>query len=157
MGNVQSVKSRFAELAITLPNPATPVGSYVVTKRVGSFVYTSGSSCFEKGKLKYRGRVGKDLTIEEGCDAARLTVLNLLSQVEAEIGSLDSITSIVKLLGFVNSSLDFFDQPKVLNAASDLLVEIFGDRGRHTRSAVGVSVLPMNAPVEIEMIVEVKE
>lgn len=151
-----SAKSKLEKLGITLPNPPKAVGSYVTIKRTGNLIYTSGSGCFENGEIKYHGRLGKEISFEEGCDAARITVLNLLSQIEAEIGSLDNVKQIVKLLGFVNSSPDFFDQHKVLNAASDLLTEIFEDDGKHARSAIGVNVLPMNIPVEIEMIVEIK-
>ena len=152
-----SAESRLEALGIVLPEPPKPVANYVTVKRAGSFVYTTGSSCFEGGRFRYVGKLGQDLTVEQGYDAARLTVLNLLSQIRAEISSLDNVEQVVKLVGFVNRSPYFYQQPQVVNGASDLLVEIFGERGFHARSAVGVNVLPMNVPVEIELIVKVRE
>lgn len=152
-----SFEMKLKEFGLVLPEPQGPLGSYVTIKRFGSLIYTSGSSCFENGKLKYEGRLGQDLTLEEGYDASKLTILNLLSQIRAEIDSLDNIEQIIKVMGFINSSSDFIEQPLVLNGASDLLVSIFGEHGMHARSAVGVNVLPMNIPVEIEMIVKIKE
>lgn len=151
-----TIRQRLEELGITLPEPPKAAGSYVTVKRTGNLLFTSGSSCFENGKLKYQGRIGKDLTLTEGSDAARITVLNLLSQIEEEIGSLDKVKSIVKLLGFVNSSPDFYEQHVVMNGASDLLTAVFGDNGKHARSAIGVNVLPLNLPIEIEMVLELK-
>jgi len=120
-------------------------------------LYTAGSSCFEDGVVKYQGKLGSDVTLEEGRDAARCTMLNLLSVIKQQIGDLDRIDRVVKVLGFVASAPGFNSQPQVLNGASELLVEVLGERGRHARSAVGVSELPMNVCIEIEMIVKVKD
>lgn len=152
-----TIQQRLDEMGITLPSPPKAAGSYVTVKRTENLLFTSGASCFEKGRFKYQGKVGKELTLAEGGDAARITVLNLLSQIKAEIGSLDKVKGIVKLLGFVNSSDDFYEQHVVMNAASDLLAEIFGDSGKHARSAIGVNALPLNVPIEIEIVLELKE
>jgi enamine deaminase RidA (YjgF/YER057c/UK114 family) len=150
------VEEKLKSLGLTLPEPSEPLANYVTAVLDEPWLYTSGAGCFEKGKLKYQGRVGGEVTLEEGYDAARVTMLNLLSTVKSRIGDLDRIERVVKVLGFVNSAPDFHRQPEVINGASDLLVELFGDRGRHARSAIGTCNLPMNIPVEIEMIVKVK-
>ncbi|WP_170008273.1 RidA family protein [Bacillus fonticola] len=150
------VEKRLAELGYVLPANPKPLANYVTTNKSGNLLYTSGSGCFVNGKPFYQGRVGDDLTVEQGYDAAKLTVLNLFSMIKGEIGDLDRIRKVVKLLGFVNSSPDFFDQPAVMDGASDFLHDVLSEKGRHARSAIGTSVLPMNLPVEIELIVEIE-
>lgn len=150
------IEQRIIELGLELPLAPSPMANYVTCLQVNEFIYTSGSSCFVDGKPLFTGRLGSDLTIEQGYEASRITVLNLLSVIKAEIGDLDRIERFVKVLGLVSSANDFYDQARVINGASDLLVEIFGEKGKHTRSALGTSVLPFNIPVEIELIVKLK-
>lgn len=150
------VEEKLRSMGLSLPEPAQPRANYVPAVIDGELLYTAGSSCFEEGKLKYQGKVGAELTVEEGYDAAKVTALNLLSTIKSKIGSLDRIEQVIKLLGFVNSAADFYRQPEVINGASDLLVELLGERGKHARSAVGTSNLPMNVPVEIEMVLRIK-
>lgn len=152
-----TVEDRLRELGHTLPEPPAPKGVYVTSVELDGMLYTSGSSCFEEGQLKYQGKVGSDLTIEQGRDAATCTMLNLLSVVKQQIGDLDKIERVVKVVGFVASAPGFGNQPQVLNGASELLGEVLGERGKHARSVVGVYELPMNTPIEIEMIVKVKD
>ncbi|CAM3647536.1 MULTISPECIES: RidA family protein [Brevibacillus] len=140
------------ELGYTLPEPRQAVGNYVGCVRVGNLLFTAG-----QGTNEYRGSLGKDVTIEVGYDAARQCMLNLLAVVKQEVGELSRVKRIVKILGFVNSEPDFTDQPKVMNGASDLLVAVFGEKGKHGRSAVGMAQLPLNNAVEVEMIVEIEE
>jgi len=154
---MSSVEEKLRELGYTLPEPPTPKGVYVTALEVDEMVYTSGSSCFEGGKLKYQGKVGAELTVEQGYDAARITMLNLLSVLKQHIGDLDRIEQVVKLTGYVASAPGFAKQPAVVNGASELLGEVLGDRGKHARSAVGVNELPMGCPVEIDMIVKLKD
>ena len=151
-----SVEDRLRDLGYTLPEPPTPKGVYVTAVEVDGMVYTAGSSCFEGGKLKYQGKLGTDLSVEEGYDAARLTMLNLLSIIKQHIGDLDRIERVVKLTGYVASAPGFGNQPAVLNGASELLGELLGERGKHARSAMGVIELPMDSPVEIEVIVKLR-
>ncbi|KON90440.1 hypothetical protein AF332_26360 [Sporosarcina globispora] len=131
-----------------------PMANYVTVRRSGQLLYLSGAGPFVNGKPAYTGRVGKDVTLEEAYNAAKISALNLLSMIKGEVGSLDNIR-IVKLLGFVSSEDDFYQQPEVINGASDFLVEVLGENGKHSRSALGTSVLPFNIPVEIEMIAEI--
>ncbi|MCR8644506.1 RidA family protein [Paenibacillus sp. N1-5-1-14] len=145
-------EQRIQELGLELSNPRTPVGTYVPCVRTGNLIFTAG-----QGVDQYKGKLGRDLTIEEGYAASRQSMLNLLSAVKAEIGELSKVKRVVKILGFVNSTEDFTDQPKVMNGASDLLVAVFGDKGRHGRSAVGMAQLPNNTAIEIEMILEIEE
>src|SRR5687767_54843 len=149
-----SIEHRLQELGIQLPPPARPVASYVPTVQTGNLLFTSGNGPWENGQFKYLGKLGGEISVEQGYDAARLTMLNLLSVINAELGSLDRVERVVKLLGIVASAPGFNRQPEVINGASDLLIEIFGDRGRHARSAIGVNELPFDTPVEIEMIVQ---
>jgi enamine deaminase RidA (YjgF/YER057c/UK114 family) len=151
-----SIQNRLKELGLELPPTRTPVANYVPAVRSGSLVFLSGHGPFRGDGTLITGKVGADLTLEEGYQAARQVALVLLASLQAEIGRLDKVRRIVKLLGMVNCTPDFPDQPKVINGASDLLVEVFGDKGRHARSAVGMNALPMNIAVEIEMIVEVE-
>jgi enamine deaminase RidA (YjgF/YER057c/UK114 family) len=151
-----SVEDRLRELGHTLPEPPTPKGVYVTAVEANGMLYTAGSSCFEEGRIKYEGKLGSDLTIEQGRDAAQCTMLNLLSVVKQQIDDLDKIERVVKVVGFIASAPGFGNQPEVLNGASELLGEVLGERGKHARSVVGVNELPMNTPIEIEMIVKVK-
>jgi enamine deaminase RidA (YjgF/YER057c/UK114 family) len=154
---MSSVEEKLRELGYTLPEPPTPKGVYVTALEVDGMVYTSGSSCFEGGGLKYQGKVGSDLTVEQGYDACRITMLNLLSVLKQHIGDLDRIEQVVKLTGYVASAPGFGMQPAVMNGASELLGEVLGDRGKHARSAMGVNELPMDSPVEIDMIIKLKD
>jgi enamine deaminase RidA (YjgF/YER057c/UK114 family) len=139
---------------IALPAPATPVGNYVPAVRSGNLLFLSGLG---PGPSTPRGKVGKDLSLDQGYQAARATGLNLLATVRGTLGSLDKVKRIVKVLGMVNSAPGFTDQPKVINGFSDLMVEVFGEAiGKHARSAVGMAELPFNIPVEIEMVLEVE-
>jgi enamine deaminase RidA (YjgF/YER057c/UK114 family) len=147
-----------AALEDLLPPPPQPVGSYVPAVKTGNLIYTSGVLPIEGGKLLATGAVGTyTVTVEAGRKAARQCALNALSILKAELGSLKKIRRIVKLTGYVNSAPSFSQQPAVINGASDLLVEFFGDAGKHARAAVGVSSLPMNASVELDLIVEVRD
>ena len=148
---------KLKRLGFTLPNPPAPVANYVRAVRTGNLVFLSGSGPVTEGGIWITGKLGADLKIEDGYKAAQLCGLNLLASLKAEIGDLDKVTRIVKLLRMVNSAPTFTDQPKVINGCSDLLVNVFGEKGRHARSAVGMGALPMNIAVEVEMVVEVKE
>ena len=150
-----SAEARLADLGITLPVPPTPVASYVTFVRSGDLVFTSGHGPQRDDGSWITGKVGTDLTVEEGAQAARRTAIGLLATLRAELGSLDRVTRIVKVLGMVNCPSDFTDHPAVINGCSDLLAAVFGDAGRHARSAVGVASLPMGLAVEIELIAEV--
>lgn len=150
-----SIEKRMQELGIALPAAPTPVGSYVPFVRTGNLVFTSGQLPTQDGKLQATGKVGADVTIEQAAEAARTAVMNAVAQVAGAAGGIDRIKRIVRLGVFVNSADGFTDQPKVANGASDLLVSIFGDAGKHARSAVGCNELPLNAAVEIEMTAEV--
>lgn len=149
------VEARLKELGLTLPSPPRPVAAYVPSIRTGNLVFVSGQLPLKDGVL-VKGRVGQDLSVEEGYEAARLCVLNALAQVKAELGSLDRVERVVKLVGWVSSAPDFDQQPKVINGASELLEAIFGEKGRHARSAVSAHILPLGAAVEIELIVEAR-
>jgi len=150
------VEQKIKELGLTLPTPPNPVANYVRTVQTGNLLFVSGHGPYDDGVVKTSGKVGRDLTLEEGYQAARSTALNCLASIKAAVGDLDNIERIVKLLGMVNCTEDFKDPPKVINGCSDLLVEIFGESGRHARSAVGMQALPNQIPVEIEMILEIK-
>jgi enamine deaminase RidA (YjgF/YER057c/UK114 family) len=149
-------EARLKKLGITLPPPATPLGNYVPGVRVGNLLYLSGHGPEGEGRPTARGKLGRDLSIEEGYAVARQVGLNLLGSARSLLGSLDRVKRVVKVLGMVNSIDGFGAQPKVINGFSDLMVEVFGDSGRHARSAVGMAELPMGIPVEIEMILEVE-
>ena len=150
------VEERLKELGLELPSAAKPMANYVPAVRTGNLVFLSGHGPLEKDRL-ITGKLGSDLTVEEGYQAARLVAVGLLGSLKDLIGDLERVRRIVKLLGLVNSEPTFLEQPQVINGASDLLVEVFGDRGRHARSAVGTNSLPVNIAVEIEMIVEVED
>lgn len=148
---------RLAELGITLPRVTESSGSYMSTRRVGSLVWTSGQLPFLNGGLARTGTVGHGadhVPPEEAAELARTCAINALAAVAAELGSLDAVKSVVKVLAFVASDDNFFDQSSVVNGFSDLLVEVLGERGRHARSAIGVASLPMNSPLEVEVIFE---
>ena len=150
-----SPEEKLKELGIELPVTPSPIGSYIPALRTGNLVFLSGILPLRQGKLIRQGKVGKDLSLDEAREEARTTAINALAALKAHLGNLDKVKRCVKIAGYVASSPDFTEQPKVLNAASDLLFEIFGERGRHARSSVGVNVLPLNSPVEIEFIFEV--
>jgi enamine deaminase RidA (YjgF/YER057c/UK114 family) len=150
------VEEKMKELGFTLPETVKPLAAYIPAIRTGDYVYTSGQVPFANGELKYAGKIGIDLLIEEGQKAAELCALNALSAIKGVIGDLNKIEQIVKVTVFVNSADGFTDQPKVANGASEFLGKIFGEAGKHTRSAVGVNELPVNSAVEVEMIVKVK-
>ena len=149
------VEEKLKELGLNLPEPATPVASYIPCIKTGSLIFVSGQLPFKEGKLLYKGKVGKDITVEEGKLAAELCVLNALAVVKKEIGTLDKIKKIIRVSGFVNCTEDFESQPQVINGASDLLVNLFGDKGKHTRIAIGVNSLPLGSSVEIDFIFEI--
>ncbi len=151
-----AVDARLKELGITLPTTPAPAANYVPGVRTGDLLYLSGLGPAKRADgTAPLGKVGKDLTVEEGYEAARLTGVNMLSRLKDELGDLDRVVRVVKLLGMVNATPDFTEHPAVINGCSDLMVEVFGDKGRHARSAVGMGGLPFNIPVEIEMIAEV--
>lgn len=149
-----SVAARLAELGLALPPVAAPVAAYVPAVTTGNLVYTSGQLPFVAGVLPAVGKVGSEVSPEEAKEFARVCALNALAAADSAIGSLDRVTRVVKLVGFVASAPDFTGQPGVINGASELLGEVFGDAGAHARSAVGVAVLPLDAPVEVELILE---
>lgn len=146
--------ARLRELGYELPGVAKPLASYVPAVRVGDQVWTSGQLPLVEGSLPLTGKVGAELTTEQAQEQARIAALNALAAIEAEVG-LDNISRVVKIVGFVASDPAYGDQPVVINGASDFIGEVFGDAGKHARSAVGVAALPKNAPVEIELIVEI--
>ena len=151
-----TAEERVAELGLDLTAAAAPLANYVTAVRSGNQVFISGQLPVLPDGSRMRGKVGVDLTVEEGYQAARLSAVALLARLRQAVGSLDKVVRIVKLNGYVNAPADFEQQPAVINGASDLLVEVFGEAGRHARAAVGVASLPLNAPVEVEMIVEVE-
>lgn len=151
------IDARLKELNIQLVEPSVPTANFVKTVRVGNLVYTSGHGPDRAEGGPLTGRVGGDLTLEQGQEAARLTGVALLSSLKKEIGDLGKIKRVVKVLGMVQCTPEFKDQPKVMNAFSDMMVDIFGEKGKHARSAVGMSALPGNIAIEIEMIVEVED
>lgn len=151
------IEEKVKELGLSWPlQSPQPMANYVTVRRSENLLYLSGAGPFVEGKALYVGKVGKEISLEEAYEAARISAVNLLSVIHSEVGSLEQIR-IVKLLGFVNSTEDFFKQPEVINGASDVLVELLGENGKHARSAIGTSVLPFNIPVEIELIAEIIE
>ena len=150
------VDKKLQDLAITLPVPRAPMANYVPYVRTGSLLTVSGQVCLDSdGKLVAKGRLGDGVSIEDGQKAARACAINLLAQVKAAVGDLDKVLRVVRLGGFINSAAGFTEGPKVMNGASDLMVAVFGDRGRHARSTVGVAALPADAAVEVEGLFEV--
>ena len=151
------IDKRLAELGIALPTPAKPIANYVPWVRTGNLVFISGQGAVRDGKIEYTGKVGDTLSIEDAIASARLTAINVIAHLrDACGGDLDRVKRIVKLLGFVNCTPTFGEQPKIINGASDLMVEVFGDKGRHARSAVGAPALPFNLSVEVEAIAEIE-
>lgn len=150
-----SVEQRLKDLGIELPVPAAAVANYVPFVVTGNLVFVSGQLPLDNGKLAVQGKLGAEVTVEDGARAARLCALGLLAQLRAAAGSLDRVKRVVRLTAFVASTPDFTDQPKVVNGASDLMVEVLGDAGRHARVAVGSPALPLNAAVEIDGIFEI--
>jgi enamine deaminase RidA (YjgF/YER057c/UK114 family) len=150
-----SPEDKIKELGIELPEAPTPLGSYIPALRTGNLVFLSGILPLRRGKLIKQGKVGKDLSLDEAKEEAKAATINALSVLKASIGNLDKVERCIKITGYVASDPDFVEQPKALNAASDLLFEIFGDKGKHARSTVGVNVLPLNAPLEIDFIFQV--
>ncbi len=153
---VGKVEERLAGLGINLPAAVTPAANYVPARRIGNHIYISGQVPSEGGKDKYSGKLGSAYSIEEGQAAARLCAVNILAQLKHALnGDLDRVVGVIRLGGFVNAEPDFKDHPKVINGASDLMVEVFGEAGRHARAAVGCYSLPRNVPVEVEAIFEI--
>lgn len=149
-------EAKLVELGLKLPEQPKPVANYVPTVRVGNLLFVSGHGPYDDGKIKVAGKLGRELTVDEGYQVARNVAMNCLASIKAELGDLDRVKRFVKLLGMVNCTEDFREPPKVINGCSDLLVELYGDAGKHARSAVGMQALPFAIPVEIEMIVEVE-
>ncbi len=154
-GRMSTPEERLADLGLSVPEVAKPVAAYVPALRSGSYVYTSGQLPMRDGELMMTGKVGGEVTQEEAVECARQCALNALAAVRAEVGELSAVKRIVKVVVFVASTPDFTGQPLVANGVSELLGEVFGEAGRHARSAVGVTVLPLDAPVEVELVVEV--
>jgi len=150
------IETRLKELGLTLADPPTPVGVYLLARQSGDLLFLSGTTCYVPGGYLYKGRLGAELDVQQGYAAARQTMLNLLGVVKAVLGDLDRVECVLKLNGYVNSTADFVRQPEVINGASDLLVQLYGERGRHARTSIGVNVLPDNIPVEIEMVLLVR-
>jgi enamine deaminase RidA (YjgF/YER057c/UK114 family) len=151
---MSKVEQRLSELGLTLPEVATPAGSYLPAMISGNLVFTAGQIPVIEGKLMATGKLGAEITVEYGAEIAQRCALNALAAVKSVIGDLDRVKQVVKIVGFVSSVPEFTAQPSVINGASEFLQQVFGDAGKHARSAVGVSVLPLDAPVEIELIVE---
>ncbi|MDA0745553.1 MAG: RidA family protein [bacterium] len=151
-----SVAEKLKAMGLTLPPPASPAGAYVRAKRSGNLIFVAGQLPMAEGKLKYTGKVGEDLGLEEAYEAAKLCALNVLSILNAEAGSLDAIVQLVRVEGFVCSADGFTDQPKVINGASEFFAEVLGEKGSHARLAIGVKELPLGAAVELAAIAEVK-
>lgn len=153
---MSQAEDRLREKGLELPPPPSPMATYVEAVRTGNLVFVAGHGPSKDGQLVSKGKLGRDVDVDTGYQAAQLVCLNMLASLKVEIGDLDRVKRIVKLLGMVNCVPDFGQQPEVINGASDLLVHVFGERGRHARSAVGMAGLPRGISVEIEMIVEVE-
>jgi len=156
-GKAQSPEQNLKSLGIILPKQSSPLANYVNYVRTGNLIYFSGTGPAIEDQGYVKGKLGKDLTIDQGREAARITGINMIANLKNAIGDLNKVKRIVKVLGMVNSAENFTDQPKVINGFSDLMVAVFGEKGKHARSAVGMMALPMNMAVEIEMIVEVED
>lgn len=149
------IDEKLALLGITLPTPPVPAGSYIPAVKTGNLIFISGQIPMQEGRVQFKGQVPTTISVEEAQKAARLCIINVLTQLKANLGTLDKISKIVRVSGFVNSTPEFSEHPKIINSASDLLFEIFGEKGKHTRIAVGVSSLPLNSAVEIDLIAEI--
>jgi enamine deaminase RidA (YjgF/YER057c/UK114 family) len=154
-GTPGSVEEKLAQLGFALPPPPTPVATYVPAVLAGDLLFLSGVIPFRNGKLSLEGKLGRELTVEQGYEEARIALLNALAIVHRELGTLDRVRRVIRLVGYVASAEGFVQQPLVINGASDLLVSLFGDAGRHARVAVGAAQLPLNAPVELELIFQI--
>ena len=151
-----AIDARLKELGLEIAAPAAPVANYVGYVKTGNLVFVSGQVTIKDGQLQYQGKLGADVSLEDGQAAARLCAINVIAQLKAACdGDLDRVQRIVKLGGFVNSTPEFADQPKVINGASDLMVEVFGDKGRHARAAVSAGALPMQVAVEVDCVAEI--
>ena len=150
------IEEKLKSLQITLPNPPTPAGSYIPAIKTGNLLFISGQIPMDNGKVLFTGKVTNE-NLETAQKSAKMCAINLLAQMKRELGSLDKVTRIVRLSGFVNSDAEFYQHPKVINAASDLFFEVFGDKGKHSRIAVGVACLPLNSMTEIDAIIEFSE
>ena len=148
------IEEKLKELGIDIPTPPSPAGSYIPVVTTGNLAFVSGQIPMKEGKVIFEGKVPENQSVDSAREAAKICIINGLAQLKINLGSLDKITKFVRISGFVNSSPDFAEQPKVINAASDLLVEVFGDMAKHSRIAVGGANLPLNSTVEIDMIVE---
>jgi enamine deaminase RidA (YjgF/YER057c/UK114 family) len=149
------IEDKIKELGFTLPDAPKPLAAYIPALEIDKMVFTAGQLPMQNGELKYSGKLGTGISVEDGRKAAEICAINCLAAIKSVTGSLDKIKRIVKLTAFVNSADGFTDQPKVANGASELIGKIFGENGKHVRSAVGINELPLNAPVEIEMIVKI--
>ena len=150
------IEEKLEQLGIKLPKPPTPAGAYIPVVKTGNLLFISGQIPMENGKVVFTGKVSDD-NLETAQKSARMCAINLMAQIKREAGNLDKVSRIVKLSGFVNSSTDFTQQPKVINPASDLFFDVFGEKGKHSRVAVGVASLPLNSMTEIDAIVEVSD
>ena len=153
---MSEIESKLNEMGIRIPDVPKPAATYVPAVQTGNLIFTAGQGCKKDGVLVYQGKLGEHLNVEEGYEAARVSIINCLAILKGYLGDLDRIKKIVKLLGFVASAPEFDQQPYVINGASDLLMDAFGEKGKHARSAIGVNELPFGTPVEIEMIVEIE-
>jgi enamine deaminase RidA (YjgF/YER057c/UK114 family) len=153
---MMEIEARLEQLGLTLPEPPTPVGAYLLFRQAGDLLFLSGTTCYTPEGLLFKGKLGRELTLRDGYAAARQTMLNLLSAAKIALGDLDRVECVVKLNGYVNSAPDFERQPEVINGASDLLEQVFGEKGKHARTSIGVNILPGNIPVEIEMVLQVR-
>lgn len=151
------VENELKKLGLELPTVPKPMGAYVPTARAGDLVFVAGMKATTDAGMRYRGKIGKDLTVEQGYDAARITVLNCLAALKAELGDLDKVVRILQVTGFVNSAPGFNQQPKVINGASELLLKLFGEKAQHARIAVGVNELPDDSATEVAMTVQVRD
>jgi enamine deaminase RidA (YjgF/YER057c/UK114 family) len=151
-----SYEEHAKSIGINIPQAATPVGAYVLAVREGNLLYTAGQGPVKDGVPMFKGKVGRDVTVDDGYEAAKLSALNCLAAAKSILGTLDRIERVVKVNGYVNSAPGFTDQAKVMNGASDLLVQVFGEKGRHARTSVGVSELPLNIAVEVELVLACK-
>lgn len=157
LNEMSKIELKAKEMGLSIPEPPKPVAAYVPGVKAGEFIYTSGQIPIVNGEIKYKGKVGIDISVEEAYEAAKQCALNCLGVVKSMIGDLDKIEQVVKVVGFVNGTADFTMQPKVVNGASELLGALFAEKGQHARSAVGVNSLPLDVVCEVEMIVKVKD
>ena len=151
-----SFDEKLKKLGIELPVPSKPVASYVPALTIDNFIYVSGQLPIKNGKLIFKGKLGKELSVEDGYKVAEICAINILAQLKAKLGTLDKIEQIIKVEGYVASVPEFTEHSKVINGASDLFLKIFGEKGKHTRIAVGMASLPLNAPVEISLVAKIK-